>query len=513
MDQNKARDMPKPVPFIIFYALCERYSSMGVAAILAIFLNTKLDLSEHASTAIYHYFYFASYFFGIIGAIIADNWLGRFKTLFFGMSILGGLGNLLLAVGTIAYLSYLINSFTTVALLLISFGIGCLEPNLPAYSGDQYRLPLEERGFALCIGLLFIMQNAARVIAMIVGPLLRSRTKCFGADDCYPLIFGIFVAAKFFAIMLLTFGRKYAVVVTPSGNMFTKVIGCVWYGLKGKFGSSDRRRYNHWLDRSEKVYGKRIVADTKRVLHVLALLPPLVITASLYFQQASRWVFQSRQMDGQIGNFNIKPDQVPLVNALSVVIFVPLCEYVFNPLLSKIGIKTNLHRVILGGFLSATAFVIAALVQFQVDQKQLHMVWQVPQHMVLALGEVLVYVQILQFAYTQAPKEMKSVLQAFFSMIIGGGNLIVALIASTRLFESMAYEYLMFAGIVYLAMIIFAFLAARYEYVDVEELEKLDKMTEYDGFEAIDESSALNNQQKGKKVDNVMKSYELKAIN
>jgi hypothetical protein len=72
------------------------------------------------------------------------------------------------------------------------------------------------------------MQNAARVIAMIVGPVLRSRTKCFGADDCYPLIFGIFVAAKFFAIMLLTIGRKYAVVVTPTGNMFTKVIGCIW---------------------------------------------------------------------------------------------------------------------------------------------------------------------------------------------------------------------------------------------------------------------------------------------
>lgn len=77
-------------------------------AILAIFLNTKLGLSEHSATAIYHYFYFASYFFGIIGAIIADNWLGRFKTLFFGMSVLGGIGNLLLAIGTIASLSYLI---------------------------------------------------------------------------------------------------------------------------------------------------------------------------------------------------------------------------------------------------------------------------------------------------------------------------------------------------------------------------------------------------------------------
>lgn len=120
------------------------------------------------------------------------------------------------------------SSFTTIALLLISFGLGCLEPNLPAYSGDQYKLPLEERGFALCIGLLFIMQNAARVLAMVVGPILRSKVKCFGGDDCYPLIFGILVATKFIAILTLTVGKKYAVVVMPGGNMFIKVIGCIW---------------------------------------------------------------------------------------------------------------------------------------------------------------------------------------------------------------------------------------------------------------------------------------------
>lgn len=177
-------------------------------------------------------------------------------------------------------------------------------------------------------------------------------------------------------------------------------------------------------------------------------------------------------MNGQVGNYNIKPDQMPLVNAVSTAIFVPFCEYVLNPLIAKVGIRTSLQRVVLGGFLSGTAFVIAALLQFQVDRQYLHMVWQVPQHMVLALGEVLVYVQFLQFAYTQAPRQMKSVLQAFFSMVIGGGNLIVALIASTEIFKSIAYEYLMFAGIVYLAMIAFAILAVRYKYVVVETDDK-----------------------------------------
>ncbi|CAG9810831.1 unnamed protein product [Chironomus riparius] len=469
---EKARQFPKSVPFILVYALCERYSSMGVAAILAIFLNTKLGLSEGTSTAIYHYFYFASYFFAIIGAIVADNWFGRFKTLLVGMSILGGIGNFLLAIGTVEYWDYLMGAFTALGLIFISVGVGCLEPNLPAYSGDQYRIPLEEKGFALCIGLLFIMQNAARVIAMLVGPVLRSNTKCFGAVDCYPLIFGIFVGAKVIAISSLVIGKKFAVVRLPEGNMFVKVCGTIWLGFKTKFFIRPKAKRDHWLEYAEDKYGPSIVADTKRILYILTLLPPLVITATLYFQQASRWVFQSRQMNGQVGNYTIKPDQMPLVNAISTAIFVPFCEYALNPLIAKVGIKTNLQRVVLGGFLSGTAFVIAALLQFQVDRQDLHMVWQVPQHMVLALGEVLVYVQFLQFAYTQAPRQMKSVLQAFFSMVIGGGNLIVALIASTEIFESMAYEYLMFAGIVYIAMIAFTILAARYKYVVVETDDK-----------------------------------------
>jgi dipeptide/tripeptide permease len=273
-------------------------------------------------------------------------------------------------------------------LILISFGAGCLEPNLPAYSGDQYKLPFEEKGFSLCIGLLFVMHNAARVLAMVVGPIVRSRTKCFGADDCYPAVFGVFVVAKLVAIASILLGKRHAVIITPKGNMLVMVCGCIWHALKQKFNGAPRK--NHWLDHSIEKYGQTTVTDTRRGLHVIALMPPLIIVATLYFQQVSRWVFQSRQMDGTLGSYQVKPDQVPLVNALSVVVFVPMCEYVFNPFMAKFGIRSNLHRVILGGFLSASAFVVAALVQFKVESseaKSMHMVWQIPQHMLLALGE------------------------------------------------------------------------------------------------------------------------------
>jgi dipeptide/tripeptide permease len=67
-----------------------------------------VGLSEDTSTAIVHFYYFAAYIFGIPGAIIADNWLGRYKTLLFGMSFLGGIGNVVMVIGTIEYFHFLL---------------------------------------------------------------------------------------------------------------------------------------------------------------------------------------------------------------------------------------------------------------------------------------------------------------------------------------------------------------------------------------------------------------------
>lgn len=68
---------------------------------MAVFLTTKLGFDETHATAIFHYFFFAAYGFGVVGAVIADNYLGRFKTLLFGMSCIGGIGTIFLMVGTI----------------------------------------------------------------------------------------------------------------------------------------------------------------------------------------------------------------------------------------------------------------------------------------------------------------------------------------------------------------------------------------------------------------------------
>lgn len=52
--------------------------------------------SENTSTVIYHIFTMFVYFFPLFGAILADSWLGKFRTIFY-VSIIYAIGQLLLA--------------------------------------------------------------------------------------------------------------------------------------------------------------------------------------------------------------------------------------------------------------------------------------------------------------------------------------------------------------------------------------------------------------------------------
>ena len=64
-------------------------------AILAIFLKYNLNLSEDTSTFVYHAFTGLMYTSAIVAAVIADQYLGKFKTIIW-MSLINVLGLLLM---------------------------------------------------------------------------------------------------------------------------------------------------------------------------------------------------------------------------------------------------------------------------------------------------------------------------------------------------------------------------------------------------------------------------------
>src|SRR5947209_7685660 len=96
--------MPPGVPFIIGNEAAERFSYYGMKSILTVFmahyiLNQSGVLAPMEPNEAYkysHYFVTGVYFLPILGAIIADGWLGKYWTIL-SLSIVYCLGHLTLA--------------------------------------------------------------------------------------------------------------------------------------------------------------------------------------------------------------------------------------------------------------------------------------------------------------------------------------------------------------------------------------------------------------------------------
>ena len=73
-------------------------------------------------------------------------------------------------------------------------------------------------------------------------------------------------------------------------------------------------------------------------------------------------------MNGDLGWFTLLPDQMQTLNAVLVLIFIPLFEYIIYPLLAKLRlVRTSLQKLIWGGFLAALAFVVSGALELRIQ--------------------------------------------------------------------------------------------------------------------------------------------------
>lgn len=180
-------------------------------------------------------------------------------------------------------------------------------------------------------------------------------------------------------------------------------------------------------------------------------------------------------MNGNIGFYTIKPDQIVVFNSLLVIFLIPLFDKFLYPFLKKFGIKSMLHRMMLGYICSITAFIVAAFVEVQVDNNYISILWQLPQFGLISMAEVLSYLSHLNFAYSEAPVSMKPVMIAFMYLTIAAGDFIVAIISGISIFQNQAYEYLFFASLMAINLAILAVLTRRYKYTDHEMIKTLEE--------------------------------------
>uniref|UniRef100_A0A8C1EK86 Solute carrier family 15 member 1b n=1 Tax=Cyprinus carpio carpio TaxID=630221 RepID=A0A8C1EK86_CYPCA len=521
---------PVSIFFIVVNEFCERFSYYGMKAVLVLYFKYFIGWDNDLSTTIYHTFVALCYLTPILGAIIADSWLGKFKAIVY-LSIVYTIGQVIMAISAIHDITdtnrdgtpdnmTFHTAMSMLGLMLIALGTGGIKPCVAAFGGDQFE-EHQEKQRSTFFSIFYLSINAGSLLSTLITPILRAQ-ECgiYSKQSCFPLAFGVPAALMVVALIVFIAGHSMYIMESPKGNILLRVMKCIGFAIKNRFNhrSQQHPKREHWMDWAEEKYDKLLIAQVKMVLKVLFLYIPLPMFWALFDQQGSRWTLQATTMDG---NF--------IVNPILIVIMVPIMDSAVYPLIKKCHINfTPLRRMTVGMLLAALAFVAAALLQIQIDQTMpnfpsssqiqvkflnlentsvpvevegqepfavpgfdvssnndtsnlntiqdiepngIHMAWQVIQYFLMTCGEVVFSVTGLDFSYAQAPSNMKSVLQAGWLLTVAVGNIIVLIVAEAGSLPDQWAEYVLFASLLVAVSIIFAVMAYFYTYMDPMEIE------------------------------------------
>ncbi|XP_067890352.1 solute carrier family 15 member 1-like isoform X2 [Heterodontus francisci] len=383
-DQTKSKPSclgyPVSIFFIVVNEFCERFSYYGMRAVLVFYLRYFIRWDEDFATAIYHAFVALCYLTPILGALIADSWLGKFKTIIY-LSIVYTIGQLVTAISSIADITdddsdghpnnlTLHIALAMLGLILIAFGTGGIKPCVSAFGGDQFE-EHQEKQRGKFFSIFYLSINAGSLISTLITPILRGQLCGKVPQPCYSLAFGVPAALMAAALLVFIGGSPLYKKSTPQGNIMVKVSKCIWFALRNRFRHRSKQypKREHFMDWATEGYDERLIAQVKMVLKVLFLYLPLPMFWALFDQQGSRWTFQAARMDGKFGSIDIQPDQMQTVNPILILILVPFVDVIVYPLIAKCKLNfTPLRKMTVGMLLAASAFVAAAIVQIQIDK-------------------------------------------------------------------------------------------------------------------------------------------------
>jgi proton-dependent oligopeptide transporter, POT family len=441
------KKFPPQIAYIIGNEGCERFSFYGMKNILTIFMINHLLLPEKVGRANYHLFVSACYFFPLLGGYLADRYLGKYQTILY-LSIVYCFGHACLALFDDVPPGFYFG------LGLIALGSGGIKPCVSAYVGDQFseeNKDLVKKVFALFYWII----NFGSFFATALIP---KTLEWYGPK----VAFGIPGVLMLIATIIFWAGRGTYVNVPPTGknpHSFLRVIASAWRASKRPSGD--------FLDGASPAHPKSAVDGAKAVLRLLPIFAPIPLFWALYDQKGSTWVMQATKMDLVVLGQKLAPSQLMALNPLMVMLIIPFTQLIAYPALERRGVKlTPLRRMTAGMFIAGFSFVLVALLQVAVDRgSAVSVLWQAAPYLTITCAEVLVSTTGLEFAYSQAPREMKSTIMSFWNLTVTVGNLIAAGVAALNVFSGAAM-YLFYAGMIAFAATVFGLLARRYVVVD-----------------------------------------------
>jgi POT family proton-dependent oligopeptide transporter len=440
---------PPQIRYIVGNEACERFSFYGMKSILVIFMTEQLLMTGPEARTAYHLFVSACYLLPLLGGWLSDRYLGKYRTIFY-LSIVYCLGHLTLAVWENRTGVYW-------GLALIALGAGGIKPCVSAHVGDQFN-DKNQHLLQRVFNLFYFFINFGSFFSTLLVPVLLVR---YGAS----VAFGVPGVLMAIATVVFRMGKPLYVHVPPARDTgaagFLPVVG---YAIRAKlFGGRRRTNGRPWLDAALERYTAAEVEAARAALDVFKVLIAVSIFWALYDQNGSSWVLQAKQMDLTLFGVKLEPAQIQAANPILVMLLIPFFRYVVYPAVEAMGIRlTSLRKMAAGMVLAAFSFVVVAMAQASLDAGQtVSVAWQLLAYLILTSSEVMVSITGLEFAYTQAPRSMKSTIMSFWLLTFFAGNLLDAYVAKINVFQG-AMFFWFFAALMLGISGVFAVAAGRY---------------------------------------------------
>lgn len=500
--------MPPGIPYIVTNELAERFSFYGMKCILTIFMTRYLvasvtsdgvvtHLTDNDAKGVYHLFTAGAYFFPMLGAIIADVYWGKYRTILW-ISLMYCVGHGLLALMDLAPETSMVPLFYG-GLILIAIGAGGIKPCVSAHVGDQFGQG-NKHLLTKVFNWFYFSINLGAAISTLLTPILLEKLGPWAA-------FGLPGVLMAIATLLFWIGRHTFVHVPPSG----------WANFRAETFSPDG------------------VRALKNLAPLFLVFVP--VFWAIFDQTGSAWVLQSESMNRNFLGFTWLEAQVQLVNPVLILTLIPVFTYYVYPAMGKLFDPTPLRKIGIGFIMTAAAFTVSALIEMSIEQKNEDTIgaivadvsaslpsvrdgltpesvatiealvadppekvsevvkelrtaqweaeklgsyvadmpsigWQFFAYLLLTAGEVLVSIVCLEFAYTQSPPRMKSFIMGVYFLGVSFGNLAVS--ALNFLLEAFKRDdgttpldgstyYWFFVGMMMFTLLIYIFFAMRYK--------------------------------------------------
>ncbi|KAI2610539.1 oligopeptide transporter [Hypoxylon sp. NC1633] len=469
-DSESLRHVPDTVPRILwlvaFTGAAQRLAFYGTTVPWQNYLQNppnhplspgELGLGQSTATIINSAFLFLSYLSPLPFAIVSDSWLGRYKTLFLSL-IIFAIGEVLLFVTSLPFA--VANKETAlggfiVAMILIGLGQGGTSAVIFPFLCDQIpdappRVIRTKKGEEVITDhkltiqhvftLFYWMINIASLITLATTSLEKSVG--FWAAYLLPLC-GLVVSMVPFVLLNGRFTK-----VPPQGNTLPHAARVLALATRSGFHLTAADPSLQVLSHGNQSFPwtSVFVQEIRRGLRACRVVFCFIIFYLCFNQTTNNFISQASQMEIN----GVSNDTIQSMNPIFYIILNPLIQNLVFPFLSRRRIYLGPIARMSASFLflaMGTAYAAgiqkliysrapcfeqplacdAGLVAIYGDTNQHRpneiSAWiQIPLHFLFAIGEIFGFVALNEFAYAEAPTNMKALVKAFEQLTASLGS-------------------------------------------------------------------------------------------